>query len=33
MLSKKLNIGDKIGIISPSAPITKDLEEQFNKEL
>ena len=33
MLSKKLNIGDTIGIISPSAPVTKDLEKQFNKGL
>ena len=33
MLSNKLNIGDTIGIISPSAPITEDLKEQFNRGL
>ena len=33
MLSNKLNIGDTIGIISPSAPITQDLKEQFNRGL
>lgn len=33
MLANKLNIGDTIGIISPSAPITEDLKEQFNKGL
>lgn len=33
MLANKLNIGDTIAIISPSAPITEDLKEQFNKGL
>jgi len=33
MLSNKLNIGDTIGIISPSAPITQELKEQFNRGL
>ena len=33
MLSNKLNIGDTIGIISPSSPITEELKEQFNKGL
>jgi muramoyltetrapeptide carboxypeptidase len=28
---KKLHIGDTIGIISPSMPITKNIQEQFNK--
>lgn len=30
MIPKKLKIGDTIGIISPSAPITEELKEQFN---
>lgn len=29
MLANKLNIGDTIGIISPSAPITQELKEQI----
>ena len=33
MLANKLNVGDTIGIISPSAPITEDLKEQFNRGL
>ncbi len=33
MLANKLNIGDTIGIISPSAPIIEDLKEQFSKGL
>lgn len=33
MLSNKLNIGDTIGIISPSAPVTEDLKQQFHKGL
>lgn len=33
MLSDKLKIGDTIGIISPSSPITEELKEQFNKGL
>ena len=33
MLSNKLNIGETIGIISPSAPITQELKEQFNRGL
>lgn len=33
MLANKLNIGDTIGIISPSAPITENLKEQFNRGL
>lgn len=33
MLANRLKIGDTIGIISPSAPITEDLTEQFNKGL
>ena len=33
MLANKLNIGDTIGIISPSAPITQELKEQFNRGL
>ncbi len=31
MLANKLKIGDTIGIISPSAPITKEFEAQFKK--
>lgn len=30
MLSKRLKRGDKIGIISPSSPVSKDLLPQFN---
>lgn len=33
MLANKLSIGDTIGIISPSSPITEDLKEQFNNGL
>ncbi len=33
MLSSKLKVGDTIGIISPSAPITEDFKEQFNRGL
>ena len=31
MLMKKLKLGDTIGIISPSAPVTEDLKEQLEK--
>ncbi len=31
MLASKLNIGDTIGIVSPSAPIRKDKEQALNK--
>ncbi|MBQ3145723.1 MAG: hypothetical protein IJB90_04050 [Clostridia bacterium] len=30
MLPNKLKVGDTIGIISPSAPVTEDLKERFN---
>ena len=30
MLPNKLKVGDTIGIISPSAPVTEDLTERFN---
>lgn len=33
MLSDKLKTGDTIGIISPSAPVTEELKEQFQKGL
>lgn len=33
MLSEKLKTGDAIGIVSPSAPVTSELKEQFNKGL
>lgn len=33
MLANKLNKGDTIGIVSPSAPIIEDLKEQFERGL
>lgn len=33
MLANRLKVGDTIGIISPSAPITKELMEQFQEGL
>lgn len=30
MLPNKLKVGDTIGIVSPSAPVTEDLKERFN---
>jgi muramoyltetrapeptide carboxypeptidase len=31
MISKKLKLGDTIGIISPSAPVTEKLKNQFER--
>ena len=31
MIPMRLRRGDKIGIVSPSTPVTKDLNEQFEQ--
>ena len=31
IIPPKLNSGDKVGIISPSAAVTSDVREQFNR--